>query len=319
MTGDCARGDDELVHTASFDVESVLRDGVPDWERIEFDVCCARCGYNLRGLAQPRCPECGLEFEWALALRQAVSESDFLFEHQWRRRPIRSFVVTVWRSFRPRKFWRSVSIHERIEAGPLTLLLVISVVLIPVCVRVVGHGSLLCIRLIENYNASPYWWWRTRWRRVVIVVLNTLTALGVGAAIPLSFASRLAIAMAVMMLSVLGVILILRQTLRECRVRPVHVLRIVAYTAIPIALLETLVTMAGIGASRVTGGPYFVPHALLADNVWFPLTVVLSLAIPTIYLGAGLREYLGLPHARAIAFAAALVGLLCRGLVQLNL
>lgn len=28
---------------------------------IERESCCARCGYNLRGLAVPRCPECGHE------------------------------------------------------------------------------------------------------------------------------------------------------------------------------------------------------------------------------------------------------------------
>jgi hypothetical protein len=29
----------------------------------EFPVWCSKCGYELRGLAQPRCPECGSEFD----------------------------------------------------------------------------------------------------------------------------------------------------------------------------------------------------------------------------------------------------------------
>src|SRR6185369_5341829 len=29
------------------------------------DVACPKCGYNLRGLKQGQCPECGREIEWS--------------------------------------------------------------------------------------------------------------------------------------------------------------------------------------------------------------------------------------------------------------
>ncbi len=39
-------------------------DLLPIPSRIDFEVPCPRCEYNLRGLTVPRCPECGLTFEW---------------------------------------------------------------------------------------------------------------------------------------------------------------------------------------------------------------------------------------------------------------
>lgn len=75
-----------------------LRDGAPDWDAIDFDVTCVRCGYNLKLLGQPRCPECGLEFEWAQVVTYHQQSSDFLFEHQWRRLPIRSLLLTLTRA-----------------------------------------------------------------------------------------------------------------------------------------------------------------------------------------------------------------------------
>ncbi len=39
-------------------------DTSPVASRIDFDVPCPKCEYNLRGLTVPRCPECGEEFDW---------------------------------------------------------------------------------------------------------------------------------------------------------------------------------------------------------------------------------------------------------------
>ena len=110
----------------------ILRDGIPDWDAITFDVFCSRCGYNLRTLTRPLCTECGLEFDWGIVLDRAVDRSlwqtSFLFEHLWLRRPIRSWFKTVWRSFRPRRFWGHVSIHDPIETQPLWFMMVMSIV-----------------------------------------------------------------------------------------------------------------------------------------------------------------------------------------------
>src|SRR5206468_900133 len=37
----------------------------PDWENSAQEIICPLCEYNLRGLSEPRCPECGYRFQWA--------------------------------------------------------------------------------------------------------------------------------------------------------------------------------------------------------------------------------------------------------------
>jgi hypothetical protein len=45
--------------------------GAPCWDRIQFDVRCPTCAYNLRGLLDPRCPECGKSFDWRGLIAEA--------------------------------------------------------------------------------------------------------------------------------------------------------------------------------------------------------------------------------------------------------
>ncbi len=57
--------------------EATSRPSHPDWDHVPFDVGCARCGHDLRGLTDPRCPACQLEFDWADAvpIEQLTSET----------------------------------------------------------------------------------------------------------------------------------------------------------------------------------------------------------------------------------------------------
>ena len=66
----------------------------PDWGSSSVpDVPCPLCEYNLRGLVEPRCPECGYRFEWNELLDAARRPPGWLFENA--SKPlIRSFVRT---------------------------------------------------------------------------------------------------------------------------------------------------------------------------------------------------------------------------------
>jgi hypothetical protein len=68
------------------------------------NVRCPLCDYDLRGLTEPRCPECGYQFAWADLTDPARQLHPYLFEHHPRHN-LRSFVRTMARAMRPRRFW----------------------------------------------------------------------------------------------------------------------------------------------------------------------------------------------------------------------
>ena len=72
------------------------------------DLTCPLCEYNLRGLAEERCPECGFAFTWDELRAADRARHPWLFEHA-RHRRARSFAVTWWRNRWPWRFWRDVS------------------------------------------------------------------------------------------------------------------------------------------------------------------------------------------------------------------
>jgi hypothetical protein len=67
----------------------------------DFDIACPQCGYNLRGLVERRCPECGQGFDPATVLKPPKREpGPNLF------RAIPGIL------FRPREFWASDSVRQ---------------------------------------------------------------------------------------------------------------------------------------------------------------------------------------------------------------
>lgn len=77
-----------------------------DWSNITTTVQCPLCLYNLRGLNDPRCPECGCRFEWAEVLDPRRSHP-YIFEHHPNRKTW-SFFRTLWGGLRARRFWTTL-------------------------------------------------------------------------------------------------------------------------------------------------------------------------------------------------------------------
>lgn len=127
----------------------------PDWQRIAFDVACGRCGRDLRGCVEPRCPncelefewndvlpfeelrclycayrlfglqearcpECGQAFEWQDVLNAARGRRGTLFEHRWSHEAVPALARTWWlAAFRPTKLWTSYDINDPPRVLPL--------------------------------------------------------------------------------------------------------------------------------------------------------------------------------------------------------
>lgn len=83
------------------------RPGAPDWSAINEEIQCPLCEYNLRGLAEARCPECGFAFAWPEVIDPARRIHRFLFEHHPERN-VWSFCRTFVAGMRPVRFWRSL-------------------------------------------------------------------------------------------------------------------------------------------------------------------------------------------------------------------
>ena len=79
----------------------------PEWERIEEEIRCPLCEYNLRELTEPRCPECGYRFRWPELIDPSQRLHPFLFEHHPERN-LWSFRRTVVGGLRPLRFWGSL-------------------------------------------------------------------------------------------------------------------------------------------------------------------------------------------------------------------
>src|SRR5258706_13751214 len=84
-----------------------------DWSSITATVECPLCLYNLRGLTESRCPECGYHFEWADLLDPQRCRHRYLFEHHPRRNWW-SFFRTLAAGLRPHKFWHELNPRQTI-------------------------------------------------------------------------------------------------------------------------------------------------------------------------------------------------------------
>ncbi len=92
----------------------------PHWDSVDGDVVCPMCEYNLRGLTEPRCPECGYPFEWPEILDPNRRLHRYLFEHHPERRAW-SFGKTLLGTLLPRRLWQSL--HPSQPSHPKRLIL----------------------------------------------------------------------------------------------------------------------------------------------------------------------------------------------------
>src|SRR5260370_12716019 len=88
---------------------------VPDWQKRAEEIHCPMCEYNLRGLAEARCPECGYRFEWKDLLDAKLRPHPYLFEHHPEAN-VKSFWKTAWGGLRPWRFWREL--HPAMPSRP---------------------------------------------------------------------------------------------------------------------------------------------------------------------------------------------------------
>jgi hypothetical protein len=315
---------------ASAQVDDFLRDDVPHWDVIAFDLLCPRCDYNLRTLTRARCPECGLEFDWRTMIERRLAHSELLFEHAWRNRPVRSWLATLWWTLRPRKFCERVSIHDRIRVRPLLAWMMTGIV----ASLVLLHGSCwLLAFIITRIIRLPL-------RTPAPALITMHYQLDRVATMPLRMDYRYLYLLAGIMLTTGGLIALLvslQQTLHRFRIRRAQMLRVVTYAVVPVCFWTSLLLLllCCLLPLHILRGPIpflafpttdLTSFMASPSQIWmvyprgsgmtmaqtciFYGAQLLLFTVLVYYLGIALKRYLQLPHPWRLATIASFVAAL---------
>ena len=114
---------------------------MPDPVESDEQLVCPLCDYDLRGLVDPRCPECGYTFDWADLRDPARRKHKYLFEHHPERN-VRSYIRTMIGGLLPRRFWTGLLPSQPSRPRRLAIYALIIIVLgtlLPIAIFAVGE------------------------------------------------------------------------------------------------------------------------------------------------------------------------------------
>lgn len=278
---------------------------VPDWSAVTREVHCPLCEYNLRGLVEPRCPECGCSFQWAEIFNPSLQVHPYLIEHH-PRRPVRSGWLTLRGGLRPQRFWTQLKpVHtvypRRILGYWVLMILATLAALIATMLILLLARKLADSRLFTSahpFKPLPFRmrFWSTRiwWRSFVVPLAGMLAALEL--ALPWL---------------TLATLMIFQTSLRRKEIRSVHLLRCVLYSTDALLWANLAMLLTSIAAFvfwEITGeadpnnifGRY-VPSRIFA---YFYLPIW---GIVCYRLYVGCRRYLQLDHVLATIVASQVI------------
>mgnify|MGYP006908268918 FL=1 len=292
-------------------VEELFVGDEPNWDAITIELLCPRCGYNVRQLPAPRCPECGLAFDWRLLITRSVDRADIVFEHAWRRRPVRSWLTTFGWTFRPWVLWRKVGLYDEICVKPLLLFLFTSV---PAVLAAAHVAACAAVQIAYMVTPAVRGGWRLwAWQHPE---LHQLWMFGTW---PFLRDPRYVLVLLGIVLGLAGaglVLFALQQTLGRCRVRSIQLLRVIAYVAPPLVALSLAVILTFVvllPRGMFVGRIPLIPNDNYFDKApiwhWCVLGggVFAILSGYAVLLRSALRRYLKLPRAGLVAVLSSLV------------
>ena len=209
---------------------------------VEGEALCPLCDYDLRGLAEPRCPECGYRFDWSDLRDPAKRIHPYLFEHDPERN-VGSFLRTLVGGLAPRRFWSTLYPTQPSRPGRM------------VAYWFIAAWPMLVLGLIHLYMmaqavVSNWWSWRGASPRAELLVRMTLDSdarsMGFG---------LLALACVAWPWATFAALLVFQASMRRARIRRVHVLRCVIYSSDAVLWLVPPVGLAMV-LYWTSGGPW---------------------------------------------------------------
>jgi hypothetical protein len=306
----------------------------PNWETIAEEIRCPLCDYNLRGLIEPRCPECGYKFAWQELIDPAHRLHPYLFEHHPERRAW-SFRRTLTAGLRPRRFWRAL--HPAQPSFPRRLVLYWLISIVPLLLSTVAHVGALAIEIrgtrLTNRASEKSYFLNPRYKEVADSLLQEYGSIDnyLDAYYPIAwpalfayvfrYYSPVACALPAAVASVwpwatLAGLLIFQISMRRARVRRPHILRCICYSAdvgfwLGLLMIPTAFALALLWPAGVLGPPR-TSTTLSRLEWWICLGGLLVFSARLI---VAYRQYLRFPRSIWVVLAAQVIG----GLLVLNL
>jgi hypothetical protein len=298
-------------------------------------VLCPLCDYDLRGLTEPRCPECGYRFEWGVIRDPARRVHPYLFEHHPERN-VAAFWRTLAGGFHPRRFWTTLFPTQ--PSRPRRLLLYWALAALPLVVAVFAEqgaslrshaGEIVALRAKVTRNVQTdvsSAAWVTRQYGTLAHYLDESWPTAPSWGFFRNFYRHGPGPYAWLALLVLGrpwltflALLVFRISMRRSRIKPVHVLRCVLYSSDQMLWVGLLV--AGIVA--------YEAYVLLSLGVPLPgaefrflgpLAAGILATVWSVYcLASAYRHYLRFDHPLLTVLAAQVVVVLLVAVVAINL
>jgi hypothetical protein len=288
-------------------------DSPPDWSAIGRDILCPLCDYNLRGLVEPRCPECGHQFNWKQMLDAEAQRHPYLFEHQPQRN-FWSFFQTLRASlFQPGRFWtKLLPIHQPNRRRLVLYWMIVGIISL-VCfapapiVRVGTYYQLYASQAQMRQSRVFVSYRPTRPSQLVVrtgpppsmgqVLLEALRSNPADLLMPVFFLLWPAVTLAALM--------VYRISMRRARIHSVHVLRCVIYSADANILAGLLVAATTFLLPRY--GPadrWYFFSTLWGVNPSLLLAILVALILLTYRLSLAYQRYLRFPHAVGVVAAS---------------
>ena len=266
------------------------------------DIPCPLCGYNLRGLTEARCPECGARYEW-WELREARDTAP-IYEY---RGTVGSLLGTLFKTLSPSFFWRTL---KPTMLPQVNRLIEYAVVLL--------FAFVLAGLLLTVFNEVLRWMaWRDMgagWRVVDTSFLGFIQSRDyLGSYLSDTDALRYAIFTILSMPIVLFMLFVslCLGTLQKAKLRSEHIARVALYSSTPL-LLGGFLSMLPVYVNDAEDyGSWYMLLIGEFPRRWNP---VLALPIlfagilgTTLTLGIACRRYLQVRHAWGVALASGVV------------
>lgn len=282
------------------DSMDALHDRRVDWALVADEVHCPLCEYNLRGLIDPRCPECGYQFEWRDLLDSRRRLHPYLFEQQKRGKRFASFWKTAWHGLLPWKFWSTLRADQPPSVKWLAIYWLAATVFAAVALASSIALGVVNVYIAQRNNIGFFAAAGRTWP----FLFNALTEVKYEAAY---FAFPILITLSWPLLSFAS-LLVLQASMRRARIGPAHVWRCVVYSwdiAIFAGIVLALLNIAR-GSTSYHSNRYSLYYARHDIDIFAGVVIIISV----LRLAFAYSRYLKFRHVVPTVLATQVITLL---------